>query len=248
MVYSFRRGPLGMGQNGSTKDDGVSRFATLREVRAYWDALRDDQDLPRREQINPRGMAGALHQVFMAELVAPGVARFRLAGMEISDLMGMEVRGMPLSALFDPAARANLAALVEKVTKSHVIVELDLEAERSLGRPALRARLILLPLKGHDGDTDLMLGCLACDGQIGRAPRRFVISRTIEIGLDQPKSKMPRLDLAKSNIAVPPQLAARPMPRLVSELAEPNAPQFAPQQEGARLPQRQNHLRLVRQD
>jgi hypothetical protein len=233
-----------MGQNGSTKDEGGTRFATVREVRAYWDALRDDQDLPRREQINPRGMAGALHQVFMVELVAPGVARFRLAGMEISDLMGMEVRGMPLSALFDPAARADLAALIEKVAMSRMIVELDLEAERSLGRPALRARLILLPLKGTDGEADLILGCLACDGQIGRAPRRFVISRAIEIAGDDKKSKAPRLDLAKSNLSTTQPFIARSMPRLVAELAEPKPPRF----EGARPPQRQNHLRLVPQD
>ena len=179
MVYSYRRTGARMGQNGSLKDEGGARFAAIREVRAYWAALRDDQDLPRREQINPRGMAGALHQVFMLERVAPGTARFRIAGMDINDLMGMEVRGMPLSALFDPAARVQLAEVLDTVFANHTITEVDLEADRGLGRPALRARLLLLPLKGASGEADLILGCLASDGQIGRTPRRFVIARVV---------------------------------------------------------------------
>lgn len=224
-----------MGQNGSFGGD-CARYAAIREVRAYWDALRDDQDLPRREQINPRGMAGALHQVFMVERIAPGLARFRLAGMDINDLMGMEVRGMPISAMFDPAARARLAELLEKVVASRTIVEMDLEADRGIGRPALRARLLLLPLKGTAGEADLILGCLACDGQIGRAPRRFVIARALE-------------DMVEASVAAPkPQpvatkatFAPRPVMALVAEMAEPAAPRFVAAKPVAVRP----YLRLV---
>lgn len=238
MVYSYRRGPVGMGQNGSEKDFGT-RFAAIREVRAYWDALRDDQDLPRREQINPRGMAGALHQVFMVERIAPGMARFRLAGMEINDLMGMEVRGMPLSALFDPAARAGLADLLEKVMTARTIVELDIEADRGIGRPALRARLVLLPLKGTAGEADLVLGCLACDGQIGRAPRRFVIARALESVIDAAAPK--RMHLSMSDPATKTAFAPRPAPILVAEMAEPAAPKFV----AAKPVAERTYLRLV---
>lgn len=237
MVVSFRRGPFGVEQTGSNSDSGT-RFAAIREVRAYWDALRDDQDLPRREQINPRGMAGALHQVFMVERVAPGVARFRLAGMEINDLMGMEVRGMPLSSLFDPSARARLAEVLEKVMSTHTIVELDLEADRGIGRPALRARLVLLPLKGAAGEPDLILGCLASDGQIGRTPRRFVIARALEqvveasVGLAEP---MPA-------VATKTTFAPRPALALLAEAAKPAAPKYMATKPVAERP----YLRLVR--
>jgi hypothetical protein len=239
MVVSFRRGPSGMGQNSSDKDVGT-RFAAIREVRAYWDALRDDQDLPSREQINPRGMAGALHQVFMVERIAPGLARFRLAGMEINDLMGMEVRGMPLSALFDPAARARLADALEKVMTTRKIVELDLEADRGIGRPALRARMVLLPLKGTADEADLVLGCLACDGQIGRAPRRFVIARALESLIEDAAPRRMHLDMPA--IATKTAFAPRPAPKLVAEFAEPAAPTFV-----SALPSKERpYLRLVR--
>ncbi len=244
MVYSFRRGPVGMEQNGSDKDGNSTRFAAVRELRAYWEALRDDQDLPRRDQINPRGMAGALHQVFMAERIAPGLARFRLAGMEINDLMGMEVRGMPLSALFDPAARSRLAELLEKVTAERTIVELDLEADRGIGRPALRARLLLLPLKGAGGEADLILGCLACDGQIGRAPRRFVIARALQQVVQTQNDRRARLHHNLPDIGSKTAFMARPMPQLVADIALPKAPRI----EGVRPPSRPVHLRLVTQD
>ena len=242
MVFSYRRGAARMGQNGSTTDEGGQRFAALREVRAYWDALRDDQDLPRREQINPRGMAGALHQVFMLERVAPGVARFRVAGMEINDLMGMEVRGMPLSALFDPGARARMAELVEKVAGTRTVVVLDLEADRGLGRPALQARLLLLPLKGAAGEVDLILGCLASDGQIGRAPRRFSIARAMEelteAGGAPPKRLHPDMAANVAKTAFAPRTGTHPA-AAVTEPAAPKSEQAKPVSE-------RPYLRLVR--
>jgi len=226
MVYSYTRGAVRMGRNGSFNDGTDGLFAAIREMRAYWDALRDDQDLPRRDQINPRGMAGALHQVFMLERVAPGIARFRLAGMDINDLMGMEVRGMPISALFDPVARARLAEIVEKVAAARTIVELDLEADRGIGRPALRARLLLLPLKGSSGEADLILGCLATDGKIGRAPRRFVIARALETAVLPSAVSPTRLPVNLPADATRTAFAPRPAMRLVTELAEPAAPRF----------------------
>lgn len=244
MVYSYKRGAARRGQNGLPKGSTGQQFAALREMRAYWDALRDDQDLPRREQINPRGMAGALHQVFMLERMAPGVARFRLAGMEINDLMGMEVRGMPLSALFEPAARARLAAVLEQVATKRTIVELGLEAERGLGRPALQARLLLLPLKGGSGEADLVLGCLACDGQIGRAPRRFVIARAMEEKLEMgAQTAAPkRLHLETPDLGTKTAVAPRPALTLVPFLAEPAAPKFS----HAKPTAERDYLRLVR--
>ncbi len=55
------------------------------------------------------------------------------------------------------------------------VVTLLLEAERGLGRPALTAQLMLLPMVGDQGLVDLMLGCLVLRGAAGRTPRRFHI-------------------------------------------------------------------------
>jgi len=163
----------------------------LSEVRAYWEGLREGGALPRRDQIDPRGIAGALEQVFLVERIAPGLARFRLAGMGISGLMGMDVRGMPLSAVFDPAARDRLAPELETVFRDNVALDLWLEAERGTGRPALAARMVLLPLVSTRGLTDLALGCLAFEGEVGRAPRRFAISSLLSETLLVARKSMP---------------------------------------------------------
>jgi hypothetical protein len=152
------------------------RFPALQEVRAYWEALREGRALPRRDQIDPRGIAEALEQVFLVERMASGQARFRLAGMHLHDLMGMEARGMPMTALFEPAARARFSDALEAVFTAPAVLDVWLEAERGIGRGALAGRLMLLPVTGSKGEPDLALGCLATDGSIGRVPRRFAIS------------------------------------------------------------------------
>lgn len=152
---------------------GATGLATLR---AYWEALRTPTTLPQRAQIDPRGLATSLHQMMIAEEIAPGLARLRTAGTLYADTMGMDVRGMPLSALFDTMARPALERVLQDVFTGHTAATLLLEAERGLGRPALQAQLLLLPLQPDSTDsTRLMIGCLALHGQTGRTPRRFNI-------------------------------------------------------------------------
>ncbi len=196
------------------RDVDQSKFAVLQEVRAYWQALRVNGDLPRRDQIDPRGIAGALENVFLLERIAVGHARFRLAGMLLSDLMGMEVRGMPLSTLFDPAARVRLTDALEPVFTAPSGLELWLEAERGLGRPMLEARMLLLPLIGSMGEPSLALGCLASDGAIGRAPRRFTVTAMVREPLALPVMQPAFAESA--TVYTPPPPRGKPVLRLVS--------------------------------
>ncbi len=156
----------------------------LAEVRGYWEALRREGRLPHRGQIDPRGMAGALDRVFLAEEIAPGMARLRLAGQALADLMGMEVRGMPLSALFDPLSRRAVEAPLAQLFEGRHAVTLEVEAETGIGRPALAGRVLLLPLEGFAGRPDIALGCLGLAGEVGRTPRRLLLRRTAAEPLD----------------------------------------------------------------
>lgn len=148
----------------------------ISEVRAYWEALRIGDMLPRRERVDPRGIAGALEHSFLIERIGPGLARFRIAGMAFNDLIGMDIRGMPMSSLFLGDARLTLQISLERVFHAPAILNLDLEAERGLGRPAMTARMMVLPLLDHQGGSDLAIGCIEIAGEIGRAPRRLGIS------------------------------------------------------------------------
>jgi hypothetical protein len=167
---------FGLGSDKVVAFSGVRkdmRFPAVSEVRAYWEALRGGRLVPLRSEIDPRGIERALEYAFVLERIAPQVARFRLAGLHLSELMGMEVRGMPLTAFFVPEARAQIAACAERVFRGPEIAELTLEAEGGLGRPALAAKLLILPLRSDLGDVSRALGCLASEGRVGRTPRRF---------------------------------------------------------------------------
>ena len=196
---------LGKGGRG-TSGGGTARFGMLAEVRAYWEGLRDGATLPRRDQIDPRGIAGALENTFLLERVAPGIARFRLAGMQLHDLMGMDVRGMPLTAVIEPLGRNRLSEAIEAVFATPGILDLSLEGERGIGRPALEGRMLLLPLTSSRGVSDLALGCLALDGALGRAPRRFAIAGVLHEAISRPVAARPAVEPAlagRRNLADP---------------------------------------------
>lgn len=167
------------GSKDGTLRTEVSDFQPLQDVRAYWEALRRPGRLPTRDDINPRGMASALEQVFLVEQIAPDHGRLRLAGMGLSDLLGMDVRGMPVTTFLEPASRTRLSEGLAGLFRGEHILDLWLEAERGIGRPPLTARMLMLPLIGSQGEPDLALGCLCTKGNIGRAPRRFAITRML---------------------------------------------------------------------
>ncbi len=148
-------------------------YAAIAQVEAYWEAVRGMRLLPKRADIDPRGIEHALENAFILERIAPGMARLRIAGSHLSDLMGMEVRGMPLTSMFTPAARASVSDLLEVVFQTPAIATLRLSSPAAAGRPALEGRLILLPLKSDLGDVSRVLGCFVAQGDVGLAPRRF---------------------------------------------------------------------------
>lgn len=150
--------------------------AALAEIRGYWESLRLNGGLPHRADIDPRGMRGALEGAFLIERIGPGIGRLRVAGTNFTDLLGMDARGMPLSAIFDPMARARMAPLLDNCFLKPAIVDISLSAETGLGRSALTARMTLLPVEGDGMRSEMALGCLMLSGDVGRAPRRFSIT------------------------------------------------------------------------
>lgn len=151
-------------------------YTAIAQVEAYWQALRDGNAIPKRSEIDPRGIEQALEYAFILERIAPGIARLRIAGSKLNDVMGMEVRGMPLTALFHAPHRRDIADILEEVFQRPATASLRLVSEADAGRPDLRARMTLLPLRSDLGDISRILGCFVFQGDIGLAPRRFMIT------------------------------------------------------------------------
>ena len=162
--------------------------AIMAQMEAYWIDQRKGGAVPERSDINPRGIEASLPFAFILERVAPGIARFRLAGGHLCDLMGMDVRGMPITTMMTPDARVAFVTPLEAVFKKPATARLSLISPRAIARPQIDATMALFPLRNGNGEITRALGCLVSDSRIGRAPRRFEIAdtRVSEIGVARP--------------------------------------------------------------
>lgn len=79
------------------------------ELETYWASLPRTRGVPSRKDVEPSDLAGLIEDSFILERVAPGVARIRVAGRNVTKLLGIEPRGLPLTAAFLPDARAQMA-------------------------------------------------------------------------------------------------------------------------------------------
>ena len=169
-----------MGRDGSNiVDFRAHRDAAaprpLREVEAYWDLLRDGRLVPDRGEVDPRGFPGALAYSFLLERIAPGLARVRVTGRHLSDLMGIDMQGLPFTSLFLPEARPAVIEMLSAVFEEPAVARARLTSPGGIGRRRLEARLLLLPLRDEEGEVSRAIGCLVADGAIGRTPRRFSV-------------------------------------------------------------------------
>lgn len=147
----------------------------LKQVLRYWETLRDGAALPRQADLRPQDMAPVLDQVFTGQRIAPTHARLRSAGQQLTALMGMEVRGMPLMALFAPESRHDAGRALESCLDRPAVVELALTGEAGLFRTPLSGRMLLLPLLDEAGAVTQVLGALEVEGKPGRKPQRLQI-------------------------------------------------------------------------
>lgn len=151
-----------------------SEFPMLNEVEAYWDALRDGRDVPSRGDIDPRGLERALAHAFVIECQPGALARLRLSGDVLNQMMGMDLRSMPLHALFDPDDRAQLDTMIEEVFAVPQALRLTLRGASA--KSNVFGGMLLLPLRDDFGKITRALGALEFLGDAGPAPARLRIN------------------------------------------------------------------------
>ncbi len=188
---------------------------TLESLEQYWQALRNAQRVPSRNDIEPSQIDDALPHAFILQRVAPGIARMRVAGQKLHDLLKMDARGMPLSTFFLPESKDQIAKLVEAAFSEPAIISVPLNSPGSIVRPHLTGTMLLLPLRDDKGATSRILGAIVTEGQTGSRPRRFEITKGARV-----RHETLGLQLASVQTLIQPQPAevqdkARPALRLV---------------------------------
>ena len=147
-------------------------------VESYWEALRGSCLVPKLSEIDPRAIGHALEYIFVLERIVIGMARFRIAGSHLCNIIGMEVCGMPLSSLITPSGRETLGSVLETVFQCPASCDLEMVAEVGHQKPAVEALMALTPLRSDLGDVSRLLGCFVAKGALDTQPRRFEIVTT----------------------------------------------------------------------
>lgn len=182
------------------------RSQQIDRIEKYWNKVRGKRLVPSRSEIDPRGLEGVLGNAFILERITGGLARFRIAGSHLTDLTGLELRQMPVSALFLPGSREILSEALTSTFDDPAVVRMSLVSPAGFGREHLNGEMIFLPLRSDLGDIDRVLGGMIFDGKIGRTPRRIDIASqtrqslvgyagtnpTVSDAIAQPKLLKPR--------------------------------------------------------
>lgn len=179
--------------------------AILSHLETYWRSLCAADRIPARNDLAPDLIDAALPYAFILHRVAPGIARFRMAGQRINALVRMDARGMPFSILFAPASRSHIAELVETAFMRPAIIGAGLVSPAQILRAPVTARMLLLPLRDAQGQTTRMLGALVSEGILGPTARRFDLAHDLSLridslsGLQKPDAIRPALRLVVNN-------------------------------------------------
>ena len=208
------------------------RSEQIDRIERYWNKVRGNRLVPSRCEIDPRGLEGVLSNAFILERIAGGLARFRIAGAHLTEITGLELRQMPISALFMPGSRDALSEALQSTFDEPAMVRMAITSPGGFGRERLDGELILLPLRSDLGDIDRVLGGLVFHGKIGRTPRRIEIvsqSRQTLVGYAGPQHA--------------PTRPATPVPGGIQKPLRPRIPGAVAGTDGPNVSR--GHLRLV---
>ena len=199
----------------------------------HWSALRYTDRVPNRCEIDPRVFPDALENTFIFERIAKGDFRARLAGMNLCDMMGMEVRGQSAASFMQSQERDHIQQVLEQVLARPAIGELVLLGRDLSGHP-YEVNMILLPLRSDMGEVNRIIGCISHPQKAFNAPLRFAIK-------SQRLTPLSALGSDSEDVAIGFSERIDPFrPQAVRSVSENENPVPSPKKSG--------HLKLVKDD
>lgn len=136
------------------------RSKTTIELFRYWNTLRGERDLPRRDEIEPQEICALLPNLFILEQHPSGDIRFRLAGTHVCALFGRELRGQLFGVLWPGSEAGEAVQIADQVMTQRALAALS-ACGLTAGGDRVETELLLTPLGSPQGDSDRILGSLA---------------------------------------------------------------------------------------
>ena len=132
---------------------------TSRVLYDYWNEIRKGRKAPRRFEIEPARIAGALPNTFILEIGRVSSLRFRLAGTALCEYYKQELRGTNFLDLWCEADREAISTLVAAVADQGAVGTLLFRAGITKDRMA-RFECVLLPLVNSGKRVSRILGSI----------------------------------------------------------------------------------------
>jgi hypothetical protein len=127
----------------------------------YWNKVRGNRTTPpRRFEIDPGKIATILPSTFILERLDAENYRFRLAGTQVCDMFGVELRGTNFLAGWQPMDRTSLVRHLAALNKQGAVEVVHIEAA-PVARASTPFELLLLPLRHTGENIDRVLGSVA---------------------------------------------------------------------------------------
>ena len=160
--------------------------ATTTKLYAYWNAIRNGRIAPQRFEVDPAQISGLLRETFIAECSGLFSFRFRLAGTELCQHFGRELRGIDFLSLWSLEDRRTISATLESVVSEGAVGHGTFLGITERNREAA-FEFALLPLIHAGSSVDRILGAITMTDRpfwAGADPLRALELR--DVGLHWP--------------------------------------------------------------
>lgn len=132
---------------------------TTKKLYAYWNEIRNGRIAPQRFEVDPSQISGLLRETFIAECCGSFSFRFRLAGTEVCQHFGRELRGVDFLSLWSLEDRRAISATLDTVVAEGAVGHGTFFGITETNREAA-FEFILLPLIHTGSSINRILGAI----------------------------------------------------------------------------------------
>ncbi len=142
----------------------------------YWCSKRNGRLMPARRDIDPLEIPWALSKIFLIDFEPPDVFRYRLAGQEVSDVFGRNLKGCTLEDILSPDAHVRVTERWMNLVEAKSIIAMKGLVYLPADRIPEGERLLMPLAEELDGPVTGLLGMTKCEWVNGPMTREHKMS------------------------------------------------------------------------